>query len=499
MTRLGIDFGTTRTIVALADRGNYPVAQFLDPDGNAHSFVPTLVACLPDGTLLCGHAAQARPELPLLRSFKRLLADPHLAMDTPVTIGKHTFLLLDVLTAFFTSLRMALAASTLAAHLDADQPLEAVVAVPARAFGMQRKMTLEAFRRAGFKITALFNEPSAAGFEFTHARPTSMTSQRTRVIVYDFGGGTFDASLVAIDGKDHEVIATAGDNHLGGDDVDMVLLEMALKEAGKHRKDLSPTDFDDLLMQCRTAKENLVPQSRRIVLDVAGEVVALPVAEFYDSLTSIVDRTITAMAPLLPSTGAQALKDEDVAGIYVVGGSSSLPLVPRALRERFGRRVLRSPLPAGSVAVGLAIAADDVGYDLSDQLSRSFGVFREGDAGTQTTFDAIVGAHEALPSSGVRTLTRRYHAAHNIGVFRFVEARELDEHGLPVGDVAPFACVTHPFAPELEQVEDLAGYPVLRDESWQEIEERYELDAAGMISVTIRNLGTGHERAYRLA
>lgn len=495
--RIGIDMGTTRTITAGVDRGNYPVLSFTDPDGDEHAHFPSVIAEV-DGRLVHGFEAEraARAGAPHLRSFKRLLGDPDTHPGTTVRLGGHEHLLLDLVTAYLTAVREALSV-----------PVGQVAAsVPAHAHSAQRIMTLEAFRRAGIDVVALLNEPSAAGFEYTHHQSRSLTARRTRIAVYDLGGGTFDASLVTVDGTDHDVVDSLGHNRLGGDDFDVVLADLALAAAGRTREDLGRWHWRVLLDEARRAKESLVPQTKRVVLDVAGEVVTIPVDDFYDAASHLVEASVEVMRPLVG-----ALEDEDdpdltsIAGIYLVGGASGLPLVPRILRTDFGRRVRRSPHPAASTAIGLAIAADeDAGYRLRDQLSRGFGVYRELDGGTARSFDPILTRAQAVSRTEELSVVRTYRAAHNIGWFRFVEHSRLGEDGLPAGAVSPFAEVTFPFAPDLQErmrtgdLDDagLAQLAVERNADFDPataplVEERYVVDRAGIVSVTITDLGTG--------
>ena len=493
MSRIGIDFGTTRTIVALADHGNYPLAMFEDEAGDALPFFPSVLALI-DGELVAGHRAVAAMAhgAPGLRSFKRLLASPRQHLGGDVELGGSRFSLLDLLTAFLRQLHEALFASSLGPRLSTS-PLEAVVAVPAQAYSAQRFFTLQAFEQAGFQVVGMLNEPSAAAFEFAHSR---QHQAGTKVLVYDFGGGTFDASLIEIEGHRHRVLATAGDNQLGGDDMDVVLADLALGAAGLGRDELTSCQYSDVLTQARLAKEALAPQSRRILLEVAGRDVTVPVADFYAAVTPLVERTVEALAPLLSGVHVSALREDAIAGLYVVGGASALPLVPRALRERFGRRVLRSPLPAGSVAVGLAIAGDEIGYEVRDLLSRGFGVFREADGGKTLSFDPILSPEQELPPTGTLTVTRTYHAVHNVGHLQFVEYRQLGADGLPSGDISPFARVVHPFSPDLYDVADLSALTVRHCEPHL-VEERYEIGADGMVRVTLAGEG-GFTRSYEL-
>jgi molecular chaperone DnaK (HSP70) len=186
-----------------------------------------------------------------------------------------------------------------------------------------------------------------------------------------------------------------------------------------------------------------------------------------------------------------------------VGGASELPVVARTLRERLGRRVHRSPYPAAAVAIGLSIAADAAtGFELLDRYSRTFGVFREGQGGSEITFDPIFEPDTELPAlRGVARLeqTRTYRAAHNVGHFRFFECSAFDERGRPRGDMALFGDVYFPFDPGLRDARDLASIPVeRRGEQGPQVTERYCLDDKGMVDVVIRDQDSGYERSYRL-
>ena len=498
--QLGVDFGTTRTLVARADRGNYPVVAFLDTDGDAQEYFPSLVA-LRGSRLVHGFdaVASARDGAPHLRSVNLLLGQPSATATTPVVIGTRTFGLLEVLTGYLTALRTALGnASNIAEEFRAATSRRTVVSVPAHAHGAQRFLTLEAFRQAGFDVAGLVHEPSAAGFEYSHRQGRTLTSRRNQVLVYDLGGGTFDASLVEVAGTRHDVVGSVGVNRLGGDDFDQVLAELALDTAG--RPSVPAAERAALLEECREAKERLSPQSKRITVEVAGAPVTVSVADFYAATEGLVLASLEAMAPLVSE-----LADEidqlsgQVAGIYLVGGGSGLPLVPRLLRERFGRRVHRSPYPAASTAIGLAIAADPAsGYSLTDRLWRGFGVFRELDRGRAIGFDQLVDRNTALPAHGELVVTRRYRAVHNVGWYRFVEYADVDAAGEPSGDLAPIAEVRFPFDPSLQGRARLDHVPVERWGHGPTVEEAYRIDPNGIVSVRITDTSTGYSQVYGL-
>jgi molecular chaperone DnaK (HSP70) len=494
--RMGIDFGTTRTVVACADRGNYPVIGFHDEAGDAVEWIPSLAAAR-DGELAFGfdaaRAAAADPSWTLLRSFKRLLAGSDAALDRELDLGGTRVSVLDLLTGFLRSVREAATrrAQPGARGAARDTATEAVIAVPANAPGTQRFLTMEAFRRAGFQVLAMLNEPSAAGFEYTHRYRQTLTARREHVVVYDLGGGTFDASLVRMNDRCHEVEAAAGLNHLGGDDFDAILEDLVAAARPGVRRTAA------LRERCREAKERLSANARRVVVDTDEGEVAIPAADYWEACAPLIERTLATMAPVM-----SALPDEDagLAGIYVVGGASALPPVGRRLRERWGRRVHRSPYPFAAVAIGLAIAADESsGYKLADRFSRCFGVFREARGGREVAFDPIFAGEVALARGGEVARSRTYRAAHNLGHFRFVECGAVSPSGAPDGDVTPVGDLWFPFDATLRARRDLDAVPVVRlPGDGPLIEEQYVVDENGMVRVTITDLECGYQREYRL-
>ncbi|MFZ2624641.1 MAG: Hsp70 family protein [Propionibacterium sp.] len=495
---LGVDFGTTRTVVAFADRGNYPVVSFFDHLGDSLDHFPSVAAVRPDGSLDFGPAAlDERPGV-RLRSFKRALAAPDVSADAVIEEQGVRVRLMDVLVGFLSALRTALTEESTISEMLADDQLESVVvAVPAHATSAQRVMTLEAFQRAGFPVVAMMNEPSAAGFEYTHRQERTVTAHRTRIIVYDLGGGTFDASLVEVREHAHEVLDSVGINRLGGDDFDEVLVDQALAAAGVTKDRLAPDELANLREQARQAKETLSPQTRRISVDVGETTVRVPTDDFYSAVEPLITRSIDVASQLL--VRGSEVSDSTLAGIYVAGGASSLPLVPRMLRARFGRRVHRAPYPTASTAIGLAIAADpDSGYTLTDRLSRGFGVFREWDSGRGVSFDSIVSRDETLPTGENTRLVRRYRPVHNVGWFRFAEYSGLDEQGQPVGDIAPLGVVLFPFDPRLHEVADLSSVPVAHIDDAPLVEEAYTIDPNGIVHVDITDVDNGYQRSYWL-
>jgi molecular chaperone DnaK len=481
--KLGIDFGTTRIVVAAVDRGNYPILRFETPEGTMDWF-PPLVA------LRGAHArygwdawtVQGEAGWTVIRSLKRVLADA--GPDTSIDVDGVRHRVMDLLTGMIGELRRALRLA---------DPLEVMLGVPANANGNQRFLTIEAFRRAGFRVLGLLNEPSAAAIEFGHSQ-----NLKGRLLVYDLGGGTFDASLVDLDERIHTVVASEGIATLGGDDFDDVLADMAL--AGRPESELSTGELFRLLEECRRQKEGLHPNTRKLVVDLDqardgwGQV-TIPVSAYYERCRPLIDETIGTVAGLLGEAAIEAL--------YITGGGSELPLVGRRLREEFGRRVRRSAYTRSATAIGLAIQADAAsGYTLREMFTRNFGVWREGEEGRVAVFDVIFPRGTRLPIRGESSLSveRRYHPAHNVGHFRYLEASQLGEGDQPAGDIALWDEVCFPLDPALAEHPDVAGVPVERSDvaARHQIDEHYTCHATGTVAVTIRNLTAHYARDFML-
>jgi molecular chaperone DnaK (HSP70) len=496
--RLGVDLGTTRVVVAAADRGNYPVVTFDAPDGSGCEYFPSLVAAR-NGEFRTGFDAVESvkdPSWKIRRSLKRALADAgpmdELGGRPVAAVVRHV--LRDLANALRTGSNLDIAN---------DEPLEVAIAVPANATANQRMMTVDAFRDSGFRVVRVVDEPSAAGLEYAWRRPRDAQVRRRHVAVYDLGGGTFDASVIAVSDDLHEVLTTEGIRHLGGDDFDRVLLDLATAQAGLELPN-DGSELDLLLERCREEKERFGPNTRRLNVEV---VVGMPpievaTADYEAALAPLVTRTLEALGHALESVYRTHGEDvERSTVIYQIGGASALPPVGRALRECYGRRVWRSPYPHASVAIGLAIAAEeDTSPRVSSCLTRHFGVWRELDGGRRLSFDHVFAKDLPLPPPGASPLvtTRRYRAAHDIGHFRFVEASRLTGDGSPAGDLSAWHEVRFPFEAALYRTE-LEHREVHRIEGEGPlIEERYTCDGDGVIRVEIRHLEAGYSMAFDL-
>lgn len=497
--KLGVDFGTTRVVVAAVDRGNYPVVTFEGPEGVSWEWFPPLIAVRGDERFYGwdAWAIQTDPACTVMRSVKRLLQDA--GPQTQVTIGSTTLPLLGWLAEMLGALRLWLMDHS-SLNPRAGERLEVMLGVPANANSNQRFLTAEAFRAAGFEVLGLLNEPSAASIEFAHRNRTDR-DRTERILVYDLGGGTFDASLVDVDAQTHSVIASEGIPTLGGDDFDEVLAEAALHQAAIAAETLDQAEHFRLLEECREKKESLHPNTRKIVVDLdrvregVGQV-SVAVADFYEQCRPMVDETARAVEDLLARTG------QEVDVLYVTGGGSELPLVARVLKETWGRRVKRSAHTRSATSIGLAIQADaQAGYTLREQFTRNFGVWREAEGGREIVFDALFEKGTPLPGPGEPALcrARRYTPVHNIGHFRFLECSHRTANGQPVGDITSWDEVRFPFDPALKDTDlEHAEVSLFAPAQQHMVEEAYRCDAGGTVTVTISDLTAGYNREYRL-
>src|SRR5579862_3232597 len=197
--RIGIDFGTTRVVVAAADRGNYPLVNFEAADGGAKDWFPSLLAVSGDKRVYGWEAVERQGQAgwTLVRSVKRWLKDA--GPRSTVDIAGQQISVFLLVTEMMAALRRELMEKSTLGAGKYDK-LQAMLGVPANANSNQRFLTQEAARSAGFEVLGLLNEPSAAAVEFANRNGADRKNRASGgLLVYDLGGGTFDASLVVTD------------------------------------------------------------------------------------------------------------------------------------------------------------------------------------------------------------------------------------------------------------------------------------------------------------
>ena len=503
---LGIDFGTTRTVVAAVDRGNYPVVNFQAKNGDFQPWFPTLIAKKEERCFYGFDVQEAGlgDDVNFLRSPKRMLTD--VGKNSLIFLEEQSISALDLLTEFFKNLYQALYHKS-SLKLSKGETLETFVSVPANYNSHQRFITIEAFQRAGFNVTGLLNEPTAAGIEYTYRYGLKKDSgTKDYLVIYDLGSGMFDASVIAIKNHQHEVVANEVISYFGGDDFDQILLSMALEKSGEDRQ-LSDLESYLMLKESRLLKESLHPNTRKIRFDLRKlnkglEHVEITVKEFYEHCIPLVEMTMKAMEMTIEDL-PEGKSWKDVSSIYVVGGSSPLPIIPRYLRTHYRNMIKKSPYPFASTAIGLAIGCDpEQAFKFKEIKSNYFGVWREAESGRKIIFDPVFSKGITVPDKTMKPLIslRRYHPVHNIAHFRYLEGSSLGVDGQPSGDMTPWDEIFFPVDPGLRSLDNLRGIEIKRsaEAGEHEIEERYIYDSKGVIEVTLADLKDGYERTYQL-
>ncbi len=359
MANIGIDLGTTNSLVAVVMNGR---ARCLLDDAGA-SMLPSAVRYEADGSVVVGRAA--RDEAPrhphrTFTSVKRFMGrapadcqadaalfrvkmDPTEARFVRFLVEGHAPVTPVEVSAEVLKLLRARAVECLF-----GEPGGAVITVPAYFDDAQRQATKDAARLAGLEVLRLLNEPTAAAIAYGLDKRGGGT-----FAVYDLGGGTFDISILKLDDGVFQVLSTAGDTHLGGDDFDRALAELAAGGADAAAK-LDDGAFRGLVASARAAKHQLSEHGAATVATAGGDV-KVSLDAFEASILPILERTGASCRRALADAGLTAAQ---VDAVVLVGGSTRVPLVRRHVATLFGREPYCDLDPDEVVALGAAMQAD---------------------------------------------------------------------------------------------------------------------------------------------
>ncbi len=357
---VGIDLGTTNSLVA-AVRSGVPVVL---ADGQGRPLLPSIVRYHPDGRVEVGHSAQARQAedprntvVSVKRYMGRGLKDvvhaenaPYDFVDAPGMVQLRTVAgtksPVEVSAEILKVLRQR-AEQSLSGSLDG-----AVITVPAYFDDAQRQATKDAGQLAGLNVLRLLNEPTAAAIAYGLENASEGV-----YAVYDLGGGTFDISILRLSKGVFEVMATAGDAALGGDDFDQRVFCWVVEEA--KLAPLGSRDMRLLLVKSREAKEYLTAHGEaRITAKLStGDVVdvSLDTETFCRVTQHLVQKTLGPMRRALRDAG---LRPDEVKGVVMVGGATRMPQIQRAVGEFFRCDPLNNLDPDKVVAIGAAMQAN---------------------------------------------------------------------------------------------------------------------------------------------
>ncbi|QDU61950.1 Chaperone protein DnaK [Planctomycetes bacterium Pan216] len=404
---VGIDLGTTNSVVAAVVNGQ---PQVLAEEGE--KVLPSVVAVDGSGKLMTGVVARnqlaAFPER-TVASIKRRMG----TMDT-VKLGDQSFTPPEISAMILRRLRDR-------ASRALQQPVSrAVITVPAFFDDNQRQATREAGELAGLTVERIINEPTAATLVY-HAG----SRDRKQILVFDFGGGTFDVSIVRMESDVVEVLSSKGDTQLGGDDLDDALMNhVADRFQEEHDVDLrenASTRFR-LLQACEQAKRQLsvdvvVPIAEEFIAEKEGRPLHLDLTitrwEFDELIEPFVDRTISCVDQALRDA---ALTIHQIDDLVLVGGSTRTPLVEQCLRAEFLREPSRAVDPDLAVALGAAVQAamidgQSMGSVLVDVTGHTLGIQAcEGMSfmGPNLVFSPIIHRNSPLPARYEEVYTTLY-------------------------------------------------------------------------------------------
>ncbi len=370
---IGIDLGTTNSAVAVIQDG---IPTMLPVKGE--QLLASVVGLSSDNALLVGTPARNQwvvaPER-TVRSIKRKMGSSESVTmaDTAYTPQEiSAFILKEIKTA---------AEQALGGPVD-----KAVITVPAYFTEVQREATLEAGRIAGFSVERIINEPTAAALAYGYG---AKEARELQVMVYDLGGGTFDVSIIELHEGIVDVIATAGDNQLGGDDFDELLAGMLADEFQEAHALNLRDDHQSWARLLRAAEETKIALSDEQYATVNLEYLAKDSAgtplhltrevsrvEFEDLIGDLLDRTLNSLDRALKDAGLEA---EDINRVLLVGGSTRIPAVWKLITQRMQQEPHTEINPDLAVALGAAvqggiIAKEDIDAILVDVTPLSLGI-----------------------------------------------------------------------------------------------------------------------------
>ena len=463
---IGIDLGTTNSCVSVIEGGEAVVI----PNAEGARTTPSVVAFSKDGERMVGNVAKRQaitnPER-TIASIKR-----HMGSDYKVNIDGKAYTPQEISAIILQKLK-----SDAESYLG-DKVTEAVITVPAYFTDAQRQATKDAGKIAGMEVKRIINEPTAAALAFGIDQENDQ-----KVMVYDLGGGTFDVSIIEMGDGVQEVLATAGNNHLGGDDFDKKIMDWLVAEFKKEQGiDLSG---DKMAMQrikeaAEKAKIDLSGMTTAqislpfITADATGPKhmeTTLSRAKFNEMTADLVEAT---MGPVRQAMSDSGLTMNDIDKILLVGGSTRIPAVQEAIKKFSGKEPFKGINPDECVAMGAALQGGVLGGDvkgllLLDVTPLSLGIETMGGVNT-----VIIERNTTIPTKKTQIFTTPADGQTTVEVHVLQGEREMAADNKTLGN---FQLTGIPAAPR--------GVP--------QIEVTFDIDANGIVHVSAKDLGSGKE------